>query len=148
LVHFLSVVFHLLLVFGKDEILADSWLYFPVIGWIAWITARLIAFYMFCIYFITFKGNFRANSFKESRFGVGNYSLEVLLLTHLDTISMLQENLWEDSLSPVYLLHVRKLCIDNPCQAVLPLLIAFSITEFWNSTLQNAEKNLSLLSLF
>jgi NAD(P)H-quinone oxidoreductase subunit 5 len=25
---------------SKDEILVDSWLYFPVIGWIAWITAR------------------------------------------------------------------------------------------------------------
>ncbi len=60
---------------------------------------------------------------------------------------MLQENLWEDSLRQVYLLDVRKLCIDNPCQAVIPLLIAFSITEFWNSTLQNAEKNLSLLCL-
>jgi len=51
---------------SKDEILADSWLYFPVIGWIAWITAGLTAFYMFRIYFITFEGNFRANSFKES----------------------------------------------------------------------------------
>ncbi|CAK9188842.1 unnamed protein product, partial [Sphagnum troendelagicum] len=44
---------------SKDEILADSWLYFPVIGWIAWITAGLTAFYMFRIYFITFEGNFR-----------------------------------------------------------------------------------------
>ncbi|KAH9530625.1 hypothetical protein CY35_20G013900, partial [Sphagnum magellanicum] len=51
---------------SKDEILADSWLYFPVIGWIAWITAGLTAFYMFRIYFITFEGNFKANSFKES----------------------------------------------------------------------------------
>jgi NADH:ubiquinone oxidoreductase subunit 5 (subunit L)/multisubunit Na+/H+ antiporter MnhA subunit len=51
---------------SKDEILVDSWLYFPVIEWIAWIIAGLTAFYMFHIYFITFEGNFRANSFKES----------------------------------------------------------------------------------
>jgi NAD(P)H-quinone oxidoreductase subunit 5 len=51
---------------SKDEILANSWFYFPVIGWIAWITVGLIAFYMFCIHFITFEGNLRANSFKES----------------------------------------------------------------------------------
>jgi NAD(P)H-quinone oxidoreductase subunit 5 len=51
---------------SKDEILAHNWLYFPAIGWIAWIIARLIAFYRLHIYFITFKGNFKANSFKES----------------------------------------------------------------------------------
>nr|AND48367.1 subunit 5 of NADH-plastoquinone oxidoreductase [Eosphagnum rigescens] len=53
---------------SKDEILADSWLHFPFIGLIAWITAGLTAFYMFRIYFITFEGNFRANSSKESFF--------------------------------------------------------------------------------
>nr|AND48206.1 subunit 5 of NADH-plastoquinone oxidoreductase [Flatbergium novo-caledoniae] len=53
---------------SKDEIIADSWLYFPVIGWIAWITAGLTAFYMFRIYLITFEGNLRANFFKESFF--------------------------------------------------------------------------------
>ncbi len=50
---------------SKDEILVDSWLYFPVIGWIAWILDRLTTFCMFHIYFITFEGNFRANSFKD-----------------------------------------------------------------------------------
>ncbi len=50
---------------SKDEILVDSWLYFPIIGWIPWNTARLIAFYMFHIYFITFESNFRTNSSKE-----------------------------------------------------------------------------------
>ena len=50
---------------SKDEIIADSWLYFPILGWIAWITAGLTAFYMFRIYFLTFEGNFRANFFKE-----------------------------------------------------------------------------------
>jgi NAD(P)H-quinone oxidoreductase subunit 5 len=56
---------------SKDEILVDSWLYFPVIGWIAWITAELTAFYMFHTYFITFEGNFKTNSFKESFFILG-----------------------------------------------------------------------------
>jgi NAD(P)H-quinone oxidoreductase subunit 5 len=51
---------------SKDEILAGSWMYFSIIGWIPWITARLIAFEMFHIYFITFEGNIIANSFKES----------------------------------------------------------------------------------
>ncbi len=37
----------------------------PVIGWLAWIMAGLAAFYLFHIYFITFGGHFRANSFKE-----------------------------------------------------------------------------------
>jgi NAD(P)H-quinone oxidoreductase subunit 5 len=49
---------------SKDEILVNSWLYFLIIGWIAWITTGLTTFYVFCIYFITFEGNFRANSFK------------------------------------------------------------------------------------
>ncbi len=47
---------------SKDEILAQNSMYFPVIGWIAWIIAKLSAFYRLHIYFITFK----ANSFKES----------------------------------------------------------------------------------
>lgn len=44
---------------SKDEILAQSWLKMPILGWIAWITAGLTAFYMFRIYFLTFEGDFR-----------------------------------------------------------------------------------------
>nr|NP_777459.1 NADH dehydrogenase subunit 5 [Anthoceros angustus]Q859V1.1 RecName: Full=NAD(P)H-quinone oxidoreductase subunit 5, chloroplastic; AltName: Full=NAD(P)H dehydrogenase subunit 5; AltName: Full=NADH-plastoquinone oxidoreductase subunit 5 [Anthoceros angustus]BAC55396.1 NADH dehydrogenase ND5 subunit [Anthoceros angustus]BAC55496.1 NADH dehydrogenase ND5 subunit [Anthoceros angustus] len=51
---------------SKDEIIADSWLYSPFIGWIALLTAGLTSFYMFRIYFLTFEGEFRANSFKEN----------------------------------------------------------------------------------
>lgn len=46
---------------SKDEIIADSWLYFSGFGWISLITAGLTAFYMFRIYFLTFEGHFRAN---------------------------------------------------------------------------------------
>nr|BDZ75805.1 NADH dehydrogenase subunit F [Fissidens protonematicola] len=49
---------------SKDAIIADSWLYFSNLGWIAWITAGLTAFYMFRIYFLTFEGHLRANSNK------------------------------------------------------------------------------------
>lgn len=46
---------------SKDEILTDAWNKFPILGWVAWITAGLTAFYMFRIYFLTFEGNFRGN---------------------------------------------------------------------------------------
>lgn len=49
---------------SKDEIITDSWFYFPSLGWISWITAGLTAFYMFRIYFLTFEGQLRANSNK------------------------------------------------------------------------------------
>eukprot|EP00850_Spirogloea_muscicola_P024159 SM000460S16110 [mRNA] locus=s460:16583:18409:+ [translate_table: standard] len=45
---------------SKDEILADSWKHLPVLGWIAWFTAGLTAFYMFRMYLLTFEGDFRA----------------------------------------------------------------------------------------
>ena len=51
---------------SKDAIITDSWLYFPGLGWISWITAGLTAFYMFRIYFLTFEGYLRANSNKVS----------------------------------------------------------------------------------
>nr|YP_010118582.1 NADH-plastoquinone oxidoreductase subunit 5 [Pohlia cruda]QQY86678.1 NADH-plastoquinone oxidoreductase subunit 5 [Pohlia cruda] len=47
---------------SKDAIITDSWLYFPGLGWVSWITAGLTAFYMFRIYFLTFEGYLRANS--------------------------------------------------------------------------------------
>nr|UFK63176.1 NADH-plastoquinone oxidoreductase subunit 5 [Osmunda mildei] len=47
---------------SKDEILVDSWLFSPFLGWIAPFTAGLTAFYMFRIYFITPEGSFRANN--------------------------------------------------------------------------------------
>jgi NAD(P)H-quinone oxidoreductase subunit 5 len=48
---------------SKDEILAESWSKFPILGWIAWITAGLTAFYMFRMYFLTFEGDFRGAIF-------------------------------------------------------------------------------------
>nr|YP_010489225.1 NADH-plastoquinone oxidoreductase subunit 5 [Incarvillea lutea]UWK23427.1 NADH-plastoquinone oxidoreductase subunit 5 [Incarvillea lutea] len=42
---------------SKDEILYDSWLYSPIFGIIACVTAGLTAFYMFRIYLLTFEGN-------------------------------------------------------------------------------------------
>lgn len=46
---------------SKDEILANVWSKFPILGWVAWITAGLTAFYMFRIYLLTFEGTFRGN---------------------------------------------------------------------------------------
>jgi len=46
---------------SKDEILTDAWAKFPILGWLAWITAGLTAFYMFRIYLLTFEGEFRGN---------------------------------------------------------------------------------------
>jgi NAD(P)H-quinone oxidoreductase subunit 5 len=53
---------------SKDEILADAWHQFPILGFCAWLTAGLTAFYMFRIYFLTFEGDFRGNSQIQSRF--------------------------------------------------------------------------------
>ena len=44
---------------SKDEILAIAWEKMPILGWIAWFTAGLTAFYMFRIYFLTFESDFR-----------------------------------------------------------------------------------------
>nr|QYB18303.1 NADH dehydrogenase subunit 5 [Sphaerocarpos texanus] len=52
---------------SKDEILVNSWLHFPLLGSIAFITAGLTAFYMFRIYLLTFEGDFRGNFFDDSR---------------------------------------------------------------------------------
>ena len=46
---------------SKDEILADAWQKFPVLGWIAWLTAGLTAFYMSRMYLVTFEGSFRGD---------------------------------------------------------------------------------------
>nr|QUS64801.1 NdhF [Isoetes longifolia] len=46
---------------SKDEILTDSRLYFPILGWMAWFIAGLTGFYMFRMYFPTPEGDFRAN---------------------------------------------------------------------------------------
>nr|UPO65769.1 NADH dehydrogenase subunit 5 [Cylindrocystis brebissonii] len=51
---------------SKDEILADAWEKFPLLGWIAWITAGLTAFYMFRMYFLTFEGDFRGSLIKQN----------------------------------------------------------------------------------
>lgn len=53
---------------SKDEILADAWHQFPILGFCAWLTAGLTAFYMFRIYFLTFEGDFRGNNQIQSRF--------------------------------------------------------------------------------
>jgi NAD(P)H-quinone oxidoreductase subunit 5 len=47
---------------SKDEILANAWEKFPILGWLAWITAGLTAFYMFRMYLLTFEGDFRGMS--------------------------------------------------------------------------------------
>jgi NAD(P)H-quinone oxidoreductase subunit 5 len=46
---------------SKDEILSDAWTKFPILGWLAWLTAGLTAFYMFRMYLLTFEGDFRGN---------------------------------------------------------------------------------------
>jgi NAD(P)H-quinone oxidoreductase subunit 5 len=46
---------------SKDEILITSWLHSPFLGFIAFSTAGLTAFYMFRIYFLTFEGNFKGH---------------------------------------------------------------------------------------
>nr|YP_010286744.1 NADH-plastoquinone oxidoreductase subunit 5 [Scapania undulata]UKT60666.1 NADH-plastoquinone oxidoreductase subunit 5 [Scapania undulata] len=50
---------------SKDEIVINSWLYFPLLGFIAFFTAGLTAFYMFRIYSLTFEGEFRGHIFNQ-----------------------------------------------------------------------------------
>uniref|UniRef100_A0AAT9UT47 NAD(P)H-quinone oxidoreductase subunit 5, chloroplastic n=1 Tax=Pallavicinia longispina TaxID=280536 RepID=A0AAT9UT47_9MARC len=52
---------------SKDEIIADSWLRFPFLGFVASFTAGLTAFYMFRIYYLTFEGHYRGNFINESQ---------------------------------------------------------------------------------
>ena len=64
---------------SKDEILAESWSKMPILGWIAWVTAGLTAFYMFRMYFLTFEGEFRgamsSNNKKDDNLIDGHESL-------------------------------------------------------------------------
>nr|QWW92396.1 NADH dehydrogenase subunit 5 [Ptychanthus striatus] len=53
---------------SKDEILTDSWFYFPFLGFLAVFTAGLTAFYMFRLYLLTFEGEFRGNLSSEYPF--------------------------------------------------------------------------------
>jgi NAD(P)H-quinone oxidoreductase subunit 5 len=50
---------------SKDEILLNSWFYSPPLGFIAFFTAGLTAFYMFRIYLLTFEGDFRGHIFGD-----------------------------------------------------------------------------------
>jgi len=52
--------------FSKDEILANAFMSNPVLYIIAALTALMTAFYMFRLYAITFRGNFRGTSAQES----------------------------------------------------------------------------------
>nr|YP_010163340.1 NADH-plastoquinone oxidoreductase subunit 5 [Kotschya aeschynomenoides]QRI61132.1 NADH-plastoquinone oxidoreductase subunit 5 [Kotschya aeschynomenoides] len=47
---------------SKDEILNDSWLYFPIFAILASFTAGLTAFYMFRIYLLVFEGSLNVHS--------------------------------------------------------------------------------------
>nr|YP_009973910.1 NADH-plastoquinone oxidoreductase subunit 5 [Danaea sellowiana]QNH93727.1 NADH-plastoquinone oxidoreductase subunit 5 [Danaea sellowiana] len=51
---------------SKDEILVDSWISSPSLGWIAWCTAGLTGFYMFRMYFVTFEGSFRGDLYNNT----------------------------------------------------------------------------------
>nr|YP_009668021.1 NADH-plastoquinone oxidoreductase subunit 5 [Jubula hutchinsiae]QCW58796.1 NADH-plastoquinone oxidoreductase subunit 5 [Jubula hutchinsiae] len=53
---------------SKDEILVDSLFSSPFLGFIAFLTAGLTAFYMFRIYLLTFEGDFRGNLSNEYQF--------------------------------------------------------------------------------
>jgi NAD(P)H-quinone oxidoreductase subunit 5 len=46
---------------SKDEILANAWQRLPILGWIAWLTAGLTAFYMCRMYLVTFEGRFKGS---------------------------------------------------------------------------------------
>jgi NAD(P)H-quinone oxidoreductase subunit 5 len=46
---------------SKDEILINTWFHSPLLGFIAFSTAGLTAFYMFRIYLLTFEGNFKGH---------------------------------------------------------------------------------------
>ena len=67
---------------SKDEILADAWSKLPFLGWIAWLTAGLTAFYMFRIYLVTFEGEFRGcwHTTNESNISVTSQNDKNLLL--------------------------------------------------------------------
>nr|QWW92069.1 NADH dehydrogenase subunit 5 [Lejeunea sp. 17-8794] len=79
---------------SKDEILTDSWFYFPFLGFLTIFTAGLTAFYMFRLYILTFEGDFRGNLSSEYPF----YSL----------ISIWGNPLFDSNMSLVQLQTVNK----------------------------------------
>jgi NAD(P)H-quinone oxidoreductase subunit 5 len=71
---------------SKDEILADTWHLFPVLGFFAWLTAGLTAFYMFRIYFLTFEGQFRGNSILQIESSSKNQLSDIIIGSPPDMI--------------------------------------------------------------
>ena len=68
---------------SKDEILATAWMKMPILGWIAWLTAGLTAFYMFRIYFLTFEGEFRGVINKND-----NKNIQKVVYPHESSVNM------------------------------------------------------------
>jgi NAD(P)H-quinone oxidoreductase subunit 5 len=68
---------------SKDEILATAWNKMPILGWLAWLTAGLTAFYMFRIYFLTFEGDFRGVLSKNE-----NKNIQKIVYPHESSVNM------------------------------------------------------------
>jgi NAD(P)H-quinone oxidoreductase subunit 5 len=75
---------------SKDEILSDAWSKFPILGWLAWLTAGLTAFYMFRMYLLTFEGDFRGNVPSDlSESAISNNVEKRNLYPHESTFTMI-----------------------------------------------------------
>jgi NAD(P)H-quinone oxidoreductase subunit 5 len=77
---------------SKDEILANAWTKFPILGWLAWITAGLTAFYMFRMYLLTFEGSFRGASDFDSLHSIKNQNNTSNTKNNDVSISLVKEN--------------------------------------------------------
>ena len=66
--------------FSKDEILANAFMSNPVLYIIAALTALMTAFYMFRLYAITFRGNFRGTSAQESHLHESHATITIPLI--------------------------------------------------------------------
>lgn len=126
---------------SKDEILADAWEKFPLLGWIAWITAGLTAFYMFRMYFLTFEGEFRGSLIKQN---------EIRTTTKISpnsAISLISINklIQKDSSEKIQ----NKYPHESNTSMVLPLIllvIPASLIGFIGAPLFSTEPERSLLS--
>jgi NAD(P)H-quinone oxidoreductase subunit 5 len=94
---------------SKDEILADTWHQFPILGFCAWLTAGLTAFYMFRIYFLTFEGDFRGNNQIQSRFTSSDVLNKLIVEPSIQNI-LPHESTWSMVL-PLILLSIPTVLI-------------------------------------
>jgi NADH-quinone oxidoreductase subunit L len=114
--------------FSKDEILAATFNYSPIVFSVMAITSVLTAFYMFRMLFLTFYSSFRGSSeqAKHLHESPKNMTIPLIVLAVCSTFAgflglpevFSEHHLLKSFLAPVFILSDAKMLVDAPSHAV------------------------------